>query len=630
MNTFAAQGENATCMTASQVAALWPSDWDACSSVMTGLYDSIYVDALQARRNLLMGLLVIYAAPSSLECQTSSLTVSCLMKFRQCSMMTVPNGAGGTEQVPVAQPVCREFCDRWSIDCLFTYDVTPAYILFNCSTPSPNLWDNYTNPNMFPRRDDPIVQVSSISAPSVAVNETIPCFYHTNISAAYSQVCPSPLFNDPSSRYCSLGCPLPLISDSEYRGLEIMMSVFGWISFVLTAFLIATYLIDKTKRVYPAILPLFFVFCINGTSFAFCLGNMVGHEDVWCENDATPYDFGGGACTVQGIIWVYFTMAGVFWWTVIAVNLMLMLVWPRFKEFMAKWYHIYHFVWLLPIITLIIALANQKLGYGGDVWCSVHIGPASVSYSQSANGIQVHQDDTAYLWNLLLMIVPIFCLVFVGMVCITVVLVYMGINYKNLGWGYLATQWRLFVFLMFYIYIYVFVFAFQIELIVQKDDQYSAFGEYINCNLLALFNFTLDCQLTQYVNYPLWVIVVFNASAQGIFVFIIFGTTLQVYKAWLHLFWIDRLFGFSGATSSGGSTTMTKIQGKIVSSSKSAASLAANSEMLDDSDIDGKEDSSSEETNEKAEDSDDKKEEEEDKSEKASEKDSSEDSGSDN
>ena len=134
-------------------------------------------------------------------------------------------------------------------------------------------------------------------------------------------MCPSPLINDPITGFCTVSCPLPLISASDYTTLEITMvlpplshtlsspvtkthqihqDVLGWLSFVLTAVLIATYLLDPQRRSYPAVLPLFFIFCTNATSFAFCLGSMVGHEDVWC-NDGYPNSFGAGACTVQGI-----------------------------------------------------------------------------------------------------------------------------------------------------------------------------------------------------------------------------------------------------------------------------------------------------------------------------------------
>ena len=139
-------------------------------------------------------------------------------------------------------------------------------------------------------------------------------------------------------------------------------------------------------------------------------------------------------------------------------------------------------------------------------------------------------DGTEYLWNLLLMIVPILVMVSIGVLALAVVLGYIVWNIKTLGWHYLITQWRVVVFLSFYVYIYIFVFAFQIELIIQKNSQYQAYADFLDCRLFQTFDANLVCELQQFVNYPLWVIVVFNASAQGIGVFLIFGTTLQVYK----------------------------------------------------------------------------------------------------
>lgn len=174
----------------------------------------------------------------------------------------------------------------------------------------------------------------------------------------------------------------------------------------------------------------------------------------------------------------------------------------------------------------------------------MHIGPPSVAYKQTVNGVVTEASTSEYLWNLLLIIVPVLAMVFIGTISLAVVLVYMAINVKSLGWRYVATQWRLVVFLMFYIYIYVFVFAFQIELILQKSDQYQSYQDYLNCLYLALFNPTLKCELSQYVNFPLWVIVTFNASAQGCGVFLIFGTSKGLYVVWLSFLFLSSLFLF--------------------------------------------------------------------------------------
>eukprot|EP00005_Dracoamoeba_jomungandri_P004198 CAMPEP_0174258734 /NCGR_PEP_ID=MMETSP0439-20130205/7682_1 /TAXON_ID=0 /ORGANISM="Stereomyxa ramosa, Strain Chinc5" /LENGTH=55 /DNA_ID=CAMNT_0015342355 /DNA_START=1 /DNA_END=164 /DNA_ORIENTATION=+ len=54
------------------------------------------------------------------------------------------------------------------------------------------------------------------------------------------------------------------------------------------------------------------------SSFALTFGSFVGYKEMFCKNDREPNDFGGAACTVQGILWVYFTLAGVMWWLVMA------------------------------------------------------------------------------------------------------------------------------------------------------------------------------------------------------------------------------------------------------------------------------------------------------------------------
>ena len=92
-----------------------------------------------------------------------------------------------------------------------------------------------------------------------------------------------------------------------------------------------------------------------------------------------------------GIIFVYFSLASVLWWLVLAFNLLLMVTkvqpasvkldWVEYIKGLQeprgylRWetlfiaYHI--FAWIPPSIPLIIALSAQRLGYGGhDIWYS--------------------------------------------------------------------------------------------------------------------------------------------------------------------------------------------------------------------------------------------------------------------
>lgn len=271
-----------------------------------------------------------------------------------------------------------------------------------------------------------------------------------------------------------------------------------------------------------------------------------------------------------GIIWVYFTLAGVLWWLVIALNLFLLMLSGlgegRWQRILKQWYHVYHAVWALPLLPLIIALANEKLGYSGDLWCSIHTGPSSVRYVQTQNGAEAIYDSDEYLWGLLLLIVPILVVVATGFLLLIAALIFLVANARTLGASYLLAQWRLLLFLAVQVYVYLILFAFEIQLIVQKDQQYRDFVQYIDCKFSALFNAELVCSTHSYVAYPLWFVVAFNATAQGVAVFLIFGTSPSLYKAWLRLFQLHRLLPKALAptaeagTSSGGSTPGTSIE----------------------------------------------------------------------
>ncbi len=78
---------------------------------------------------------------------------------------------------------------------------------------------------------------------------------------------------------CAFDCPEPLVTEDQYDSLEIAMTVMGWLSFVLMVFLISCYVLRKDRRFVPEVF-----FLLAGLSFAFCLGSMIGHENVWCSD----------------------------------------------------------------------------------------------------------------------------------------------------------------------------------------------------------------------------------------------------------------------------------------------------------------------------------------------------------
>ena len=174
-------------------------------------------------------------------------------------------------------------------------------------------------------------------------------------------------------------------------------------------------------------MSIFFTICIMYVEFSFCLGTMIGWREIGCANtyaipkwlmnktlfspiaspSTTLAELGApskvnstflihSVCSFSlntrwlnnsGMMFVYFTLASVLWWLVMAFNLFLLVVvgipmralsWVLwFKQLkngkaflrLETLYIGYHlFCWLPPIITLIIAVSNEKLGYDQDLW----------------------------------------------------------------------------------------------------------------------------------------------------------------------------------------------------------------------------------------------------------------------
>lgn len=524
LGTLDPQGPNASCMTREEIATAYPYDWSDCSGLVP--YDSIYVDANQDRRNTIMETLYIYSTASAQSCQEVSLILTCQVRFRPCGTY---NGS------IYAVPICRYWCSVWIKDCIFYYNGSPADQVFNCSMPDPVLFDNFTYP-MFPTGDDyEVTLYQNFSNPTAGnMSVTLGCFLDKNITVDTSRYCPSQLHQNGQS--CDFNCPFPYVSEYDYNVLELIMDVFGWVSFILTYYLIISFTIFQEKRQFPGVLPVFLFICANIRAFAYCFGSMIGHENIWCQNNHTPNSWGAGACTFQGIIWVYSTLTGMIWWTIICFNLALITLFPSWQTFIKRWYHVYHLAWFPAVITLIIALANEVLGYGGDVWCSIHIGPVQVEYTQDVNGAHTYASTDEYLWNLLLLIVPIFVMLIIGTICFVGFTVKLLLYARAKKWKIFFIHTRISIFILYYIIEYSLVFAFEVSLITQKNSQLQNYQNYIICSYDALFNKTLVCELADGVNFGLWVVIVLFVASEGIVLFVIFGTSLGLYKLWYKLF----------------------------------------------------------------------------------------------
>jgi len=343
---------------------------------------------------------------------------------------------------------------------------------------------------------------------------------------------------------------------------------------------------------------------------------MVGYENVWCANNQSPNYWGGGACTVQGIIFVYFILASVLWCFIISVNFFLMIVvgievkplrWTNWfrsifkfenrksllsRETLFVFYHLC--CWFPPIVVLIISLSAQKIGFGNtDLWCSIITSEAVAFYKGSDRITQHTGGDPVNSWKLALIIVPILLTVIVGCILLIVVVI---VGIVKTGWKFCLQHWRLFLFMSFYVWIYIFVLCFEINIDVVSSSQYDAYDTNINCLYVSdVLQKEKGCVLDQKVSFPLWFIVCFNEAGQGFLLFFILGISKRILMVWYELFVNIKNFivGSNSDVNSIVGTQMT-ILSLVKSQSKSDRVASKQDESEDESDtnyytVDGEE-----------------------------------------
>ncbi|KAL6051926.1 hypothetical protein QOT17_018905 [Balamuthia mandrillaris] len=499
-------------------------------------------------------------------CRIRSARYMCPTYFRECREVVSPYADPthySMDQVAVVgNYACRYLCREVEEPCQSSVPDHFKDVFFNCDVPNPHYFGE-TIYNIFPEAPGMTVQLTAPNNDTWAYE-----FQCYDASRDISYVTP---FNCPQGMHrneddsCSFDCPEPLLSNNEFDTITTMMSVVAWISLVLMAFLIATYLSDPTKRKFPTHLPMFFFVAVMCFSFAFCLPSTLpdGTEEILCESSNKPNYFGDGACTVQGILIVYFFIAAVLWWFVICFNIFLMMIIAakgidiqkgNQELFLQLGYHC--FAWILPLLPVIIGLAAQQLGANGsDLWCTIHSTDADNELKfviGEGDGIEA-EGETANVWNFVLFWMPIVLCIVTGVSLITVVIIFQLRQEAGVKgcWTYVKGQWRIFAFLALYVWVCVFLFTFQLDFMGKRHDQYDEYEEHIQC----LFQKTASeyyfkeieqvpvpedkvyiCEVDAKINYPLWVLAAFNFAGQGIFVFLIFGASRRIYVVWLRFF----------------------------------------------------------------------------------------------
>ncbi|KAL6058018.1 hypothetical protein QOT17_015119 [Balamuthia mandrillaris] len=535
-------------------------------------------------------------------CRVTSARYLCPTYYRECIEVLSPNADPDNytpDQVARVSPyACNFLCEEHNAPCAPSIPEEFHDEYLNCDKPNTYFFGE-TIYKIFPYGN---VTVQAVAPNGDTWDYEYQCYDGSrDISYIVSFGCPNGMHKT-GPNTCAFNCPEPLLNDDEFDTITDMMSGISWISFVLMAFLIITYLVDRSRRKFPNHLPMFFFIAIMCFSFAFCLASVLpdGTKDMLCEDEEQPNYFGAGACTVQGMLVVYFFMAAILWWLVICFNIFIMMIfaaqgidWKKGSTatIMMVCYHLV--AWVLPLIPLIISLGAERLGANGsDLWCTIHSTDEDNALTfiiGAGDGIET-EGETTNVWNFVLFWMPIVLCIAIGMCLIMVVIIYQIRQESGLRgcWTFVKGQWRIFAFLGLYIWVCIFLFAFQLDFLNRRNDQYDAYEEHINClfRKSALENYhekvgtpipeeqIVDCTVASEINYPLWVLAAFNFAGQGIFVFFIFGTSRRIYRAWWKLISTGSLLSSSSASSADpsvekGTGRVNRVKGKQLSSTKS-------------------------------------------------------------
>ncbi|KAL6058017.1 hypothetical protein QOT17_015118 [Balamuthia mandrillaris] len=501
---------------------------------------------------------------SNSACRIHSARYLCPTYYRECIEVLSPNADPDNytpDQVARVGPyVCRDLCQEYIPFCETSVPAEFQDAFLNCETPNP-VFFGATIYDIFP--PDGNVTVQAVAPNGDTWDYEYQCFdRNRDVSYVGDFGCPDGMHGT-GINMCSFDCPEPLLNEDDFDTITDMMSGISWISLVMMAFLIITYLLDPTKRRFPNHLPVFFFIAIMCFSFAFCLASVLpdGTKDMLCEDEEQPNYFGAGACTVQGMLVVYFFMAAILWWLVICFNIFIMMI---FATHGFEWkkgstvsglivcYHL--FAWVLPLIPSIIGLAAKRLGANGsDLWCTIHSTDEDNALTfiiGAGDGIET-EGETTNVWNFVLFWMPIVLCIAIGMCLIMVVIIYQIRQESGLRgcWTFVKGQWRIFAFLGLYIWVCIFLFAFQLDFLNRRNDQYDAYEKHIQClfqksaveryhekiGMPVPEESQFTCTLSSEINYPLWVLAAFNFAGQGIFVFFIFGTSRRIYRSWWRL-----------------------------------------------------------------------------------------------
>jgi len=385
------------------------------------------------------------------------------------------------------------------------------------------------------------------------------------ISAATSTFstceCPSPLEvpEDPLSSTiqpgicCQQRCEGHAFSDENYAQIGLAQRVISTLSFILSSFVLATWITAKSKRSQKFLF--LFTFASWNASVALMAGAWAGPDirTIGCKDRTTPMEQSdGGICLFQGIWLIYWVLCACCFWLVQALDLYLRVVKGRRSlDHMNKYYYVLS--WGLPLVLLVIVAGFNMFGYErGQIWCLL-------SSEQDPNLKKAL--DLGMFYGVLTAMwvggVVIMLLVIVQMIKVTG----RAANIQATDGSTLAKRCNLYrtpvLFVFFFFYIWLSLISYRFDLAAKEDSIEQGAQDWVMCLLTNFASGIADPATSPLANnsvlvakygaepetgcgelYPVrptfsaLMYVLCIAYLQGTFVFLIFGMRWEMIAIW--------------------------------------------------------------------------------------------------
>ncbi|ELR24895.1 uncharacterized protein ACA1_175710 [Acanthamoeba castellanii str. Neff] len=467
----------------------------------------------------------VFGAFVPAKCRNVALQLICLSAFPVCQIGTTLS----------LTPPCRSVCENMWLECL------PLVQSLNATSLMPDC--------------DTVTLVDGVAYPAFPPDGIgIPCFpYSADVAVPYSQAdCPYPLsYTGESERpeeSCQLGCPAYIYGgEDEYWGSVAAIYMTTVPSMVLSFLMIITWLLNPSKRRYPAVLILWLAVSAFAVAFFINISVLVGGPVrttcTWDDaqvainmDNASENNGQGVVCIMQAIGTYYFGLTCNTWWLAITINIFLMLCFHK-HEWVRRWSRYIHygfhvFCWGVPLAGLITMLSMKKLGASGITpFCQ----------------ILYDRDESWIDW--VFYTAPILFCIFVGTILMVVSIVRFAVvqlKYERSRASELIHLFRLVLLVAFVWLNNVFYLAYRVHTEADFDAIFDSFNAQVSpldsplsCSENADTRVSLltgtDCPYDVVLNYPFYIVSLIASMSTGACVFLTMCTTKSSVVLWIRL-----------------------------------------------------------------------------------------------